>query len=515
MPTKKCKAALILASYCLTVVNTVVARMEMSILQSCRWLSLFGILLLLSYPAAHADSPTALPDVGLSLGRGTETGDLDSIMGRRTLRILTVYGPGRYYLDNGPQGVTAEYATRLGNVLNEAYETGHLKVLVVVIPVARDELFDALISGRGDIVIAGTTITDARRASVDFTIPVSKPLKEIVVTGPTAPTLRALEDFSGKTIYVRGSSSYAESIKQLNNNLKAQNKPPAIIEPISELLEDEDLIEMVNAGLLPWAVVDSYKPTMWQDVFTEVTIRDDLVLRDGGRLAWAVRKNNPELKKFLNEFLRDNKEGTLFGNILRNRYVRDFDWASNATASNELQKYRSLEHYFREHGETYGIEPALLAAQGFQESRLDQNVRSQAGAIGIMQLLPSTANDKNVDIPNIHEIEPNIEAGAKYMAFLKERYFGGPELDSFNGALLALAAYNAGPAKIRRLRKVASERGYDPNRWFDHVEVIAAEQIGRETVQYVSNIFKYYLSYKLVDQQSERRERARLEAGVE
>ena len=478
--------------------------------------TLFLILLLASVFKAAATSVGDQAQLGeWSLSAKTITADLDGLVERRVLRILTVYGPGRYYLDEGPKGVTAEYAKRLETVINEAFNTGNLKIFVVVIPVSRDRLFDELIEGRGDIVIAGTTITDARRASVDFTIPVSKPLKEIVVTGPTAPTLRAIEDFSGKTIYVRGSSSYAESIKQLNNNLKTQNKPPAIIEPISELLEDEDLIEMVNAGLLPWAVVDSYKPTMWQDVFTEVTIRDDLVLREGGRLAWAVRKNNPELKKFLNEFLRDNKEGTLFGNILRNRYVRDFDWASNATASNELQKYRSLERYFREHGETYGIEPALLAAQGFQESRLDQNVRSQAGAIGIMQLLPSTAKDKNVDIPNIHEIEPNIEAGAKYMAFLKERYFSGPELDSFNGALLALAAYNAGPAKIRRLRKVASERGYDPNRWFDHVEVIAAEQIGRETVQYVSNIFKYYLSYKLVDQQSERRERARLEAGVE
>ena len=476
---------------------------------------LAGLLTLLFATQVSSSETGISGGVGVALGRGSETGDLDRIVERRTLRILTVYGPGRYYLDNGPKGVTAEYAARLGNVLNQAYETGNLKILVVVIPVARDELFDALISGRGDIVIAGTTITDARRASVDFTIPVSKPLKEIVVTGPSAPAVRALEDFSGKTIYVRSSSSYAASIKKLNKDLQAQSKPPAIIEPVSELLEDEDLIEMVNAGLLPWAVVDSYKPTMWEDVFTKVTIRDDLVLREGGHLAWAVRKNNPELKKFLNEFLRDNKEGTLFGNILRNRYVRDFDWASNATASNELQKYRSLERYFREHGETYGIEPALLAAQGFQESRLDQNVRSQAGAIGIMQLLPSTANDKNVDIPNIDQIEPNIEAGAKYMAFLKDRYFSGPELDSFNSALLALAAYNAGPAKVRRLRKVASERGYDPNRWFDHVEVIAAEQIGRETVQYVSNIFKYYLSYKLVDQQSERREKARLEAGVE
>ena len=464
MHIKKCKAALILASYCSNAGKTLMTRMEMSILQIFRWLTLTSLLFLHAAHATSSNSSTSLSEVGMFLGRGTETGDLDNIVARRTLRILTVYGPGRYYLDDGPKGTTAEYADRLGKVLNSAYETGNLKILVVVIPVARDELFDALSSGQGDIVIAGTTITDARQAAVDFTTPVSKPLKEIVVTGPTAPKLSALEDFSGKTIYLRESSSYADSVAELNASLLATNKPPAIIEPISELLEDEDLIEMVNAGLLPWAVVDSYKPAMWQDVFTNVTVRDDLVLREGGRLAWAVRKNNPQLKKFLDEFLRDNKEGTLFGNILRNRYVRDFDWASNATASNELEKYRSLERYFHEHGETYGIEPALLAAQGFQESRLDQTVRSRAGAIGIMQLLPSTAKDKNVDIPNIDEIEPNIEAGAKYMAFLKDRYFSGPELDSFNGAFFALAAYNAGPAKIRRLRKVASERGYDPNR---------------------------------------------------
>ena len=472
--------------------------------------------LLASVFEANANSANEPARIGeWNLSTQTVTADLHGLVERRVLRILTVYGVGRYYLDDGPKGITAEYAKRLETVINEAFNTGNLKIFVVVIPVARDELFDALIAGQGDIVIAGTTITDARQAAVDFTTPVSKPLKEIVVTGPTAPALRTLEGFSGKTIYLRESSSYADSVAELNASLLATNKPPAIIEPISELLEDEDLIEMVNAGLLPWAVVDSYKPAMWQDVFTNVTVRDDLVLREGGRLAWAVRKNNPQLKKFLNEFLRDNKEGTLFGNILRNRYVRDFDWASNATASNELEKYRSLERYFHEHGETYGIEPALLAAQGFQESRLDQTVRSRAGAIGIMQLLPSTAKDKNVDIPNIDEIEPNIEAGAKYMAFLKDRYFSGPELDSFNGAFFALAAYNAGPAKIRRLRKVASERGYDPNRWFDHVEVIAAEQIGRETVQYVSNIFKYYLSYKLVDQQSEQRDKARSEVGVQ
>jgi membrane-bound lytic murein transglycosylase MltF len=132
-----------------------------------------------------------------------------------------------------------------------------------------------------------------------------------------------------------------------------------------------------------------------------------------------------------------------------------------------------------------------------------------------MQLLPSTAKDKNVAIPNIEELEPNIEAGAKYMAFLKTRYFSGPDIDGLNGALMSLAAYNAGPGRIRRIRSEAEARGYDPNRWFDNVEVVVAEQVGRETVQYVSNIFKYYLSYRWINAADAERAAAREATGVE
>ena len=442
------------------------------------------------------------------------TGDLTAMVERRIVRVLTVYGPGRYYLDDGAKGVTAEYATRLEKVINEAYDTGHLKVVVFVLPVARDELFPALTSGRGDIIMAGTTITDERKEEVAFTIPSSKPLKEILITGPSAPTISSLDDLSGKSVYLRPSSSYAESVSELNERLAAKGKPPVTIEPMSELLEDEDLIEMVNAGLLPWTIVDSYKPAQWHGVFTQLKVRNDLIFREGARLGWAVRKDNPKLKAFLNNFLGDNREGTLFGNILKNRYVRDFDWAANANAESELQRYRDLEALFRRHGVSYGIDPALLAAQGFQESRLDQSVRSRAGAIGVMQLLPSTAADRNVDIPDIHEVDPNIEAGAKYLAFLKRRYFSHPDIDSLNGSLMALAAYNAGPAKVRRLQEAARTRGYDPYRWFDNVEVMAAEQIGRETVQYVSNIFKYYLTYQMINRESARRDAARRAAGA-
>ena len=444
-----------------------------------------------------------------------QLGDLDTMVERRTMRVLTVYGPGRYFLEDGPRGTVQEYADKLQKVVNEAFKTGLLTVQVAVIPVARDQLFPALRAGYGDIVMAGTTVTDNRQAAVDFTNPVSKPLKEVLITGPSAPRLGSLADLSGKTVYLRLSSSYAESVRELSQELVEQGQAPIRIEAVDESLEDEDLIEMVDTGLLPWAVVDDYKPQMWREIFTRVTVRGDLVLREGARLAWAIRPDSPQLKDFLNTFLKDNREGTLFGNIIRNRYIRDFDWAENAVGAEELSRYRKLSALFRKYGTDYGMDPTLLAAQGFQESRLDQSVRSHVGAVGVMQLLPSTAEDKNVAIPNIDELEPNIEAGAKYMAFLKERYFSGPELDELNGSLLALASYNAGPGRIRRLRREAGERGYDPNLWFDNVEVIVAEQVGRETVQYVSNIFKYYLTYRWINTADAERAAARRATGME
>ena len=442
-------------------------------------------------------------------------GDLDTMVERRAIRVLTVYGPGRYFLKDGPRGTVQEYADKLQKVVNKAFKTGLLTVQVPVIPVARDQLFSALQAGYGDIVMAGTTVTDNRQVGVDFTNPVSKPLKEVLITGPSAPRLGSLADLSDQTVYLRLSSSYAESVRKLSQTLVEQGQAPIRIEAVDESLEDEDLIEMVDTGLLPWAVVDDYKPQMWREVFTRVTVRDDLVLREGARLAWAIRPDSPQLKTFLDTFLRENREGTLFGNIIRNRYIRDFNWTENAMGATELSRYHKLSALFRKYGTDYGMDPTLLAAQGFQESRLDQSVRSPVGAIGVMQLLPSTAKDKNVAIPNIDQLEPNIEAGAKYMAFLKERYFSGPELDELNGSLLALASYNAGPGRIRRLRREAAERGYDHNLWFDNVEVIVAEQVGRETVQYVSNIFKYYLTYRWIDTADAERAAARRATGME
>lgn len=442
-------------------------------------------------------------------------GDLDGMEERRRIRILTVYGPGRYYLENGQgRGIVAAFASRFEDYINERMERGHVRVHTLVIPVARNQLIPALLEGRGDLIVAGLTITDERAEEVDFSIPASKPLNEILVTGPAAPPLETLDDLAGQTLYLRESSSYVESARALSDELVSRGLAPIRIKAMPEALEDDDLIEMVNAGLLPWAVVDDYKPQLWEGVFTDLVVRDDLVLREGGRTAWAMRPGSPLLMDAVNGFLRENREGTLIGNVLVNRYIRDFDWAANALSAEDYQRFNDLEEIFRRYGEQYGIEYLLAAAQGYQESRLDQNVRSAAGAVGVMQLLPSTARDPNVGIPDIENVESNIHAGIKYLDFIRGRYFDDPSITPLNQWLLAFAAYNAGPARLNGLRARAEAEGYDPNVWFDNVELVAAQEIGRETVQYVANIFRYYLSYRMVAMQELIRAEAREAVGI-
>jgi membrane-bound lytic murein transglycosylase MltF len=443
------------------------------------------------------------------------TGDYDALVERRMIRVLTVYSTGRYYIDEGSEkGLTFELLKRFEKFVNAKRVGGHLKTHVIFIPVARNQLIPSLLQGRGDIIAAGMTITPERQQLVDFTIPVSKPVREILVTGPSAPDIASVEDLAGQTLYVRHSSSYRESIEELSARLEAKGLEPIGIEEVSESLEDDDLIEMVSGGLLPWAIVDHYKTQMWGDVLPGLTVRDDIVFKSGTRLAWAMRKESPRLMGLANEFLEQNREGTLIGNVLKNRYIRDFDWAENALSRQHYSRFKELEEIFNKYGEEYGFDYLMIAAQGYQESRLDQSKRSAAGAIGVMQILPSTARDPNVGISNIREVDANIHAGIRYLDFLRDRYFSDAEIDHFNRTLLALAAYNAGPSRMINLRSKAEKLGYDPNVWFDNVELVAARDIGRETVQYVANIFKYYIAYRLTLEQGLQREAARQRLGI-
>ena len=445
-------------------------------------------------------------EIGLNIYAERWTGDLDEMVKQRMVRVLTTYGLGRYYLDGGRErGLTYDFFKAFENHLNERLGRKHVRVHVVFIPVSRDELLTGVMQGRGDIAAAQLVITPEYQALVDFTDPLTREVSEILVTGPSAPRLTSIDDLAGQVVYVRKSSTYHASLEKLNSRFLDEGKSAIDVQPISEYLEDVDIIEMVNSGLLPWAVVDDYKARAVSGVFDDTVMRDDIVFRKGGRIGVAVRKGSPQLLAELNEFSKTHRQGTLHGNMLINRYVKDYKSIKNALGTEDLERFKRVAHLFEKYGEQYGIDYLLVTAQGYQESGLNQDAKSRVGAIGIMQLLPTTAADRNVGIEDISDAESNIHAGVKYLNFLRSYYFDDPQIDRFNQTLLAMAAYNAGPGRVKGLRAKAEKQGYDPNIWFDNVEIIAAQEIGRETVQYVANILKYYVGYRLSVQQKLKR----------
>jgi len=306
---------------------------------------------------------------------------------------------------------------------------------------------------------------------------------------------------------VRPSSSYHESLMQLNQSFKKAGKPQMNLVAADEVFQDEDLLEMVNAGLIPMIVVDSHKARFWEQIFDKIKVHPDIAVRSGGEIAWAFRPNSPKLKTMVNEFVKGHKKGTLLGNILLKRYLRDTRYVKNSAAQEEREKFQSMVALFEKYAGQYDFDYLMIGAQAYQESGLDHSKRSPAGAVGVMQLLPSTAADPNVGIPDIQKLDKNIHAGTKYLRFIVDRYFKDEKMDEVNKLLFAFAAYNAGPARVRGLRDKAAKMGLDPNVWFHNVEVAAAQEIGRETVQYVSNIYKYYIVYRRLVDQSVQKER--------
>jgi membrane-bound lytic murein transglycosylase MltF len=459
-------------------------------------------------PAEPAAATAPVADVPSPAPAGTWTGDLNGMTERRVVRMLVIYSKTSYFLDNAQQrGATYDMGMEFEKWLNRGNKDRARPIRVVFIPTSRARLLSDLTDGRGDIAAAGLAITPERQILVSFATPFADDVSEILVTSAEAPVPATIEGLSGQSVYVRRSSSYYASLEALNSKLAAQGKPPVRIVLADENLEDEDILEMMNAGLIDATVVDSYLATFWQQIFTNLRPHPELVLRSRSEIAWAMRKESPKLKETLDAFVAKNRVGTAMGNMILRRYLQNTKWARNATSASEMKRFDELSKYFKKYATQYNFEWLLLVAQGYQESGLDQTTRSPVGAIGVMQVMPTTAKDRNVNIPNIHLVEPNIHAGAKYMRFLVDQYFDEPGIDNVNRHLFAFAAYNGGPNRIARLRREARAQGLDPDKWFNNVELLAAQQIGRETVQYVSNIYKYYIAYRLVlDRAQERNE---------
>ena len=427
-------------------------------------------------------------------------GDFDRMIERRVIRVAAPFSRTLYFNDKGRErGISADFARDFEQWLNQKYkkQLGKRPLTVVIRPTTRDQLLLHIADGRDDIAVGNLTVTEERLKTVDFVAPNDlKPVSELVVTGEKVGPMASVDELAGKTVHVRKSSSYYESLVALNERFKKERKSAVTLVLVPDALEDEDMMEMVGAGVLEVIVVDDWKARLWSQVLPKIHVNDAAIVRAGAKVGWAIRKDSPKLHAVLDEFYATyvKKQG-LHAQRMKQSQARVAQLGDPTTSASRMRFENTLA-LFKKYGALYRFDPLMLAAQGYQESRLDQTAKSHVGAIGIMQVMPATGAELRVG--DIRVAEANVHAGTKYMDRLMSRYFGDAHFDETNRTLFAFAAYNCGPANINRMRKEAAKRGLDDNAWFNHVELVTAEKIGVEPTTYVRNIYKYYVAYKLM-----------------
>lgn len=476
---------------------------------------LAAFLLAFGAPAISAETkaPPAAPKQKAALSTESRIfkGDFEAMRKQRVIRVGVPYSRTLFFNDKGVQrGITATTIRQFEQWLNKKYKTGTHPITVVAVPVTRDRLLPMLIDGKVDIAAGNLTITAEREAKVDFSNPLDAIVNEVVITGPTSPVLATLDDLAGKEVHVRPASSYFDSLNRLNEVFRKSGKPMMVLRKVPDSLEDEDMMEMLNAGIINIIVVDDWKAAIWADALKNLQVHESLKVHEGGRIGWAFRAGSPQLAAVVNEFFvfQRNTLGSATQRVAA--YQKYMKTLKNPTAESDWQRFEKAVEFFKVYGERYQFDYLMMTAQGFQESGLNQNAKSHVGAIGIMQIMPATG--KELGVGDIQQAEANVHGGIKYMRKLIDTYFDDADFDETNRTLFAFAAYNAGPARIAKLRKEAEAEGLNPDKWFNNVELIAAKRVGQETVGYVRNIYKYYAAYKLQLETLEARKAALREA---
>ena len=437
-------------------------------------------------------------------------GDFDQMLERRVIRVVVPYSRSLFYNDRGMQrGLTADALEEFERWLNKNQGTGARALTLQIFPVARDELLRRVVSGQADIAAGNLTITRTRDRTVDFSVPTAEGVSEIVMTHRSVPALASLEDLAGRTIHVRPASSAAESLQQLDRRLRVAGKPPLDLVQVPDVLEDEDLLDMLNANLVQIVVVDDWKAKLWGPALRRTRTYPELVVRTESSIGWALREDAPQLKRVVNEFLSEPGRGTQAARRNLAMYERRWRALGNPTLQADWRKFEQSIAIFRKYGRRYHFDPLMLAAQAYQESRLDHTAVSPAGAIGVMQIMPATGEAMKVG--DIAELDTNVHAGTKYMRQILDRHFREAKFSEQDRNLFAFASYNAGPGRIAQMRGIAAREGLDPDQWFNNVEIVTAARVGAEPVRYVRNIYKYYTAYRLQTDLAARRAAANKE----
>lgn len=421
-----------------------------------------------------------------------EYNDLDDIVNARYFRVLTTRSSFDYYIYQGKHhGYQYELMKEFTKGLNKKFvKKGELHIQFELIPVDYDQLIPMLLAGKGDVIAANLTIKPSREERVAF----SRPLREVRELLVTRKELKNKNPYQ-KKIAVRKSSSYYQSIR--NWNIKHKEKF-FLLDDVNEDLAPEDILDLLSKKKFDYTVVDSNIYEVASKVYPNLVLSETQPFKaKKEHIALAVRKDSKELLKALNEFVPRVKKGSFLGNVINQKYFNDSLYVANQNMDNT--KISPYDNLLKKYGKKYDWDWKLLASLAFQESRFNASIVNRWGAIGLFQIKQATANEPYVNIKRIRgksNVENNVHAGVKYLSWLRDTFF--KDLPRQKQIRLALAAYNAGPGRLKKARRLAKKMGLNPNIWFRNVELALVKMRKIEPVNYVSEINKRYVGYTLL-----------------
>ena len=427
-------------------------------------------------------------------------GDIKNMIKDRKIRVLLVNDGGFYGLKKGRNyGLYRNVLEKMEEELNKDFpnEDKNKRIKLIPIPIKKADLLDTLNKGYGDMVLSGNIITKEKKQQINYTKPFGKGFNNVLVTSKHEGEIRQYEDLSGKEVFIEPTSEYLKSLVQVSETMVIKGLKPIIIRALPAQLSRGGILELINDKVIGVTVMEDYKAEMWKLVYKDIVIHEDITFGENKEIAIMVRKDSPKLLEKLNEFIDRNIGGKVFTKKLTKRYTKNIKYLKDVDTGLSEKEYVKIKDTFKKYAKQYKLDPLILMAQAYQESKLQNNARSHVGAQGIMQLMKGTARDMKVG--SIRNIEGNIHAGVKYHRQIRDNFYKEKEISKKDKILFIFAGYNAGPTRIKNYRKLAKERGLNPNIWHDNVEQIVAEKIGRETIQYIENIYTYYVAYTMIN----------------
>jgi membrane-bound lytic murein transglycosylase MltF len=441
--------------------------------------------------------------------RETWFGDLDSMLKRGQLRVLIPFSRTFFFRANGQElGLSSEILRLYEQFLNDQMVLGDKKMEFIFLPIPKERLVEELLAGKGDIAVADMFLPSDQKKRATFVSPVAVEIQEILVTGPNSPQFKSIFTLSGQEITVREDSSYAASLRKLNNTLTSIGKKTVTLHFADPLLEDEDLLEMTATGLLSMTVVDSHVGAFWATVFPHIKLHNKIALRTAKEISWAVRPDTPLLQESISYF-KKNSYLPRDGHLSLTEYYRKKDgFLKNSLSLPALERYHSTVALLEKYGKKYTFPSLLLAALAYQESEFDPSWLGENGEVGLMGIDPSAVLQEGLetDLQRVRKPEHNIHTAVRYLRFLADRYFSSPNLSELDRNLMAIAAYKASPEQVMAARKKAALASYNPDIWFNHVETTMHSEEGKDITQYVRNIYKYFKAYEYFTNRTENEE---------